>query len=226
MPLPQKVTWVLLGFLAMHFVFQSLVRLVIAISLLGQEEYLFGTIIELVNLTLAGWVFFTYFAPVSAVGMIREPNTQEEPEVLNRVMLVIFFVISIRLAFFSLPYVIKGVSRLPVWGLPTYYSFIAFCFLGLTFGLPILNYHYEGRKHKTQSFNELFDQSSESSPFIVAKLKKNLSEDQLEEMARLLYESKKLQEVSVREIARFLWLTIFLSLVVDVLFELVSRVFV
>lgn len=218
----ENVTWWLFGFLAMHFVLQSLVRLIIAISLLEKQNYIYSGI-ELVNLTLAGWVFFTFFAPVSTVGIIKKPNIQEDPQLLNRTILVLSFVGTIRLAFFSLPYAIEGVSHLPVLGLPTRPSFAMFCMLGLILGLLTYRYLHIGFKRKSQSFEDIIDLRAKASP-LIKKLQKHLTEEQLRELARLLYESQRLQEVSIRDIGRFLLLTIFLSLIIDILIELMSRV--
>ena len=220
-----KINWRLYSFMSMHFVFQSFLGLLIANSISGRDKYFLGGI-ELINLTLAGWVFFTLFAPLYTVGIIREPNIQEEPELLREAIYVVIFVGSVRFALLSWFHILHKATYVSTDGLSNVIILAVSSIIAVIFGILYYPYFRKRRRLRSDSFQDIFERTSRTPSFITSKLERHLTDEQREELGRLLWESQRLKETSVMGLARFLWLTIILSLVFDILVELVSRIIV
>jgi len=112
------------------------------------------------------------------------------------------------------------IERVPITY--AFYVFIISGFFALVFGfLTYRNHRYQGSK-ESRDISEILDSNLEASKPL-QKLRRNLDDNKLAELSRLLFESRMLQERSSKDIARFIWLSLIWVMVLETLVELANR---
>jgi len=190
-----------------------------------EENVLLLGFIEIINITLAGWFFFTYFFPSNAIGLVTEPDVNSDPKLMIRMQIAFCFIGTSQLALQALRSWINEEDYFIIERVPITYAFYVFIisgFFALVFGfLTYRNHRYQGSK-ESRDISEILDSNLEASKPL-QKLRRNLDDNKLAELSRLLFESRMLQERSSKDIARFIWLSLIWVMVLETLVELANR---
>lgn len=221
----EDLSWNMIGFAAMSFVSNSVLRFIVVISLYTERRYLHG-VIELINITLAGWLFFTYFVLPDDIGIVTKPNLEDDPGLLNRVGLLLFFVSMTQFALYCLGDLAKGKTYYPIVNvnIPVTTVLAITSALGLLSG--VMSYKMLRKQHPIET-NEL-EQNIRKNLYAsrpLKKLQKNLDNEEIEELSRLLYESTVLRKTSIRNVARFVLFSFIWVLVLELFTEFLMRLF-
>lgn len=219
----ENLSWKLVGFTAMSFVTHSILHFIIVISLYTEHRYLYG-VIELINITLAGWIFFSYFVLPDDIGIVTRPNLEDDPRLLDRVGQLLFFVAMTRFALYSLGDLVEGkthysIGSIPVTAVLAITSALALISSVIAYGTLIKRPSKEVKKLEYNIRENL----NASKP--LKKLQKNLDDQETEELSRLLYESTMLRTTSIRNVARFALFSFIWVLVIEVFTEFVTQLF-
>lgn len=223
MRLASRVTalsWFLIFFLTLSSINFSLFGFVIAISSateLGARRLIWA-FAELLRLSLSGWLFFSLLLKPGAKQIVPEASVRQNKWAFRKVFFGFLFIEIWR--------IIIGKTGLQLAGIPDHtlipdYIIIILSTIAVLATIVVAGVIIVLRKRNTTSDSEsrvLLTQTR-----ALQKIERRLSISEQQDLRLFLYKNKMANKVSVQNLAKAVWFSLFVALIINVIKELFHR---
>jgi hypothetical protein len=202
----------------------SLLNLIGGFFYADQPNIVFTTI-ELINVSISGWVLFTIFIRIDTDSMLPPEAIRKSKYETQKLLVAMYFVPSARISTRSIGFIIEGRQTLNLFGIEmnSYLALFITVFIALLFGLKLYKLsqrHKVGVKRLNQENPSMY---SPDIQYALSKFISNLTEEEQSELSTLTLHTDKVNKVTFINLAKICWSGLFLAWLFEVLVELIQR---
>lgn len=217
-----NIFWRLNSFLVFDSSVRSLVHFLFGLQLASYSNLgtLLLLLVEFINLTLAGWLLFNFFARPGTLSLVPSEEIRNDSKETDLMWQYIVLVYALRFTLYALVFPIIGQTEIELFGIK--FEVINTLYVSV----PVLTFNIfrllSNRKKKNIAL--LSDRLSEFSIKDRASQKLlSLSDDERAELALLVFRSQKLSRLTIQNLAFTIWLSLIVALAYQVLQEFFVR---
>ena len=177
--------------------------------------------VELMRLLISGWVVFTIFYRPGATKPFPDKIIRENPKEALRMIASVSFASACRLFLQSTMLMILEMES-PL----SYGRYVIVGTIAVVLGIVLFGFQLRSRKQKSkgivEELSELIYENKIQGQALI-KINDRLNKDEKREMTRLLYQTSRLEQTTVQNLARALWYGLVTALSFEIAQEFFGR---
>lgn len=218
-----KLSWQINSLFIFGSCLRSLMNFLFGLQQISYDNFpiVLLTIAEFVNLTLAGWLFFNFFARPGTLSLIPSEEIRNDREETSLMWTYTGLVYALRSTFYSLTLTYAGIGVIEIFN--TQFESLKILCLSIPFVVVTTTQLIAKRRIKptitllSEELSKLSIQERAGQKLLALRNKEQ------QELALLVFQSQQLSRLTIQSLAYIVWLSLIVALLRQIIEELFVR---